>query len=331
MTRDDDDRFARLERLVTEQAQAIDEQRQVIDRLVAERRTPGPVVPTQPRPGRNRPESDGADGVSRRDVLRRALIAGGAVAAGSAALAVAEAAPAAAATGDALKAGQQTNTEASTVLFADAPAASYPYGIASVTDTQFDQFTNQDFSFGAVTGISTHGPAIGVAAYGASLGLFAASDGGSAILADGTIGIQAVGTTSYALHATTGPASSATAVYAEAHSNGTAIEAHGTATGNALQAYGTSEFIGSTVFLGRTYFAASGTVRVRGTKRRPSRSAVVTGVALARTSKVIATIQGDGGAVGVAGVTLNVAKKTFTVTLTGKVARYVTVAWFVID
>jgi hypothetical protein len=329
-----DDRIERLERLVAEQAEALDAQRRTIEQLVAERRAPlaAPSAGTHRDPAIR-------EGVSRRDVLRRALVAGGAVVAGSAALAVADAGPAAAANGDTVKAGQQTNAESSTVLFADAAASAYTYGIASVTDTAFDKFTNQPFTFGAVTGISTHGPAVGVAGYGSGTGVLAASDGGTAIYATGATALEATGATgivassysSHALSATTTSANDASAIYAEAHGFGTAVEAHASADGSALQAYGTSAFFGNTVFYGRTYFLASGTVRVRGSKSRPARSATVTGIALTKTSKVIATIQGDGGSVGVAGVTLNVAKKTFTVTLTAKVARYVTIGWFIID
>jgi len=318
MSGSDTDRIARLERVV-------EEQQRVIDALLATR-APAPAGPVAAARSEH-----GVDGVSRRDVLRRALVAGGAVVAGSAALAVADAAPAAAATGDAIKAGTQTNTETSTVLYADAAASSYPYGVATVLDTPFDQFTNQGFTVGALNGISTHGSAIGVGAYGASTGLNAASDGGTAVFADGTIGIQTTGTTSYALHATTGGGSSSTAVYVQAHTYGTAIEAHAEANGRALQAFGGSEFYGTAAFLGPIYVARSGVVRIKGTSSKARRSATVTGVPLTSASHVIATIQGDGGAVGVAGVALDVKHHAFVVNLTASVRRYVSVAWIVIN
>ena len=321
----DTDRIARLERLVESQQRELDEQRRTIASLTAMSDTSrSPVVPAP----RSAPE-----GVSRRDVLRRALVAGGAVVAGSAALAVSDAGPAAAADGDTLKAGQQTTAESSTVLLADAAASAYTYGIAAVTDTSFSGFTNQPFSFGAVTGIRTHGDGVGTAGYGSAIGVLAASDGGTALYATGATALQATGASgvvassysSYALSAITTANNDSSAIYAQAHGYGAAIEAHGPPSGTALVAYGTS------AFLGRTYFALSGTTRVRGTRRRPLRTAGVTGVQLTKASKVLATIQGDSGAVGIAGVTLNVAKKSFVVTLTGKVARTVTIAWLVID
>jgi hypothetical protein len=251
--------------------------------------------------------------------------------AGSAALAIADAAPAAAATGNPILAGDQTNAESTTVLYADAAPASYSYGIAAVSDTAFTDLIHTSFVPGALTGISTLGNQIGVSGYGAYQGVYAASSTGTALVADGHAGIEAIGRGSLALHASTDPTSNSTAARIEAYGTGNALELSAEPRGAALQVTGTTVLFGRSAFAGLTYFTRSGSVRVRGTKRHPSRSAAVTGIALTRTSKVIATIQGDGGNVGVAGVTVNVAKKTFTITLTAKVPRYVTVAWLIIE
>ena len=148
------------------------------------RRFAVPAAFASPAPARESVE------VSRRDWLRRAAVVSGAAAATALVAGVADAAPAAALDGDTLKAGQQTNAEASTVLFAD--GASYQHGVFAVTDTVFGNFADLFPPFAGVIGYvgqATSGDT-GVAGFGSARGVFGQSESANGI---GVVGLSATG------------------------------------------------------------------------------------------------------------------------------------------
>jgi hypothetical protein len=325
MTDDDSDRIERLERLVAQQ-------QQVIDELLARQ--------DSPRTG-SRAATAAPDALSRRAVLRRALVAGGAVVAGSAALAVAEAAPAAAApSSPSLVAAGQTTTDATTVVYGSAAGSAYPQGILAITDTAFNA-VDPSFTFpGALNGYGGPDLQVGVAGYGDFTGIIAGSKSGTALVAQGSTGIHAESTSGSAISAVAGPASANACISAFGKGTGSAVEAQVTGaapslyaksgTGAAVRADGPVVVNGTTSFNGPVIFSRSGTAVVAGTRTKPRRSVVVTHVGLSAHSRVLATIQGDAGSVALSGVVVNATKHTLTINLTAAVRRSVAVTWLVL-
>ena len=317
---DEQERIARLEAVVARQ-------QAVIEGLLSDRTEDdgggrGPTAVGRPQPA---PPT----AVSRRDVLRRALVAGGVAVAGGAALALAEAAPAVAATGGSLTLGMQNNAESTTVLFADAVPSGdvFPRGLLHVTDTPFiDQLALESSS--AISGYASTGDlAVGVLGFGVSKGVWGqvGPGTGTGVVGQGYNGVSGLGSGGTGVAGVAqGTDNTNPGVSASSEGPGPALYAGASTTGDAFVADGASRFHGV------TSFSRSGVARVAGTRARPARSVVVKGVKLTAHSSVLATIQQDGGTLGVAGVVPDVAHSAFTITLTARSARNVKVAWFVI-
>jgi hypothetical protein len=102
-------------------------------------------------------------------------------------------------------------------------------------------------------------------------------------------------------------------------------------TGSALRADGPVVVNGATSFNGVTAFSRSGSAVVAGTRRKPRRAVAVTGVNVSKHSRVLATIQGDAGTIGVSGVIVNPSKHSITINLTGRVTRSVAITWLILS
>jgi hypothetical protein len=137
-----------------------------------------------------------------------------------------------------------------------------------------------------------------------------------------------------------GTASATAAISASTRGTGSALEAISAnaspaiytkaGTGSALRADGPVVVNGSSSFNGATTFSRSGTAVVAGTRRKPRRAVAVTGVNVSKHSRVLATIQGDAGAIGISGVIVNPSKHSLTINLTGRVTRSVAITWLVL-
>lgn len=154
---------------------------------------------------------------------------------------------------------------------------------------------------------------------------------GSSVHASGVVGLAGAGVlgTAPAKTGVYGIAGSGTSgdrgVYGAA-STGRGVEGE-TATG--VGGYFSATGAGAALQVaGRVRFSTCGVATVPA----GSRSKLVhPGVALSGTSRVLATLQGDpGNAATVQRVAVNATADTFTITLTGKPARSVAVAWFII-
>jgi hypothetical protein len=332
----DTSRLLELERTVERLQQVLLEQQRVITRMlggdvpdagpsaVREDTAPSSPSPTQGEPAPSTP-------IGRRDVLRRGLAAGGALAAMGAGLA-AQATPAAAATGDQVLAGTQTNVESTTVLYADLPAGSsafYPDGLLAVTDTPFK--AQQAFRVGpaAVNGYGDAQVQVGVRGYGNGIGVGGGSATGWGVFGTGQVGVKGVSDRDggYGVMAVT------TSIF----ENSAGLAARGSGLSPAVLASNTGPFgiairaEGYSLFDGGVAFRSSGLARVVGTKRRALRSVAVKVPNLGPRTLALATVQGDGGNVGVSGVIVDWKKGGLTITLTSAVKRTITIAWFVFN
>jgi hypothetical protein len=82
---------------------------------------------------------------------------------------------------------------------------------------------------------------------------------------------------------------------------------------------------------GVAQFSRSGIATVAGTTAAPKSSVKVTGVALGKTSLVLATLQQVSGSVAIKAAVPNVAGKSFTIYLTQAVTTSVKIGWFVVN